>query len=239
MPTALFLRISSCAALLAAISALGCRSAVSTHVEPDPVNGGWAKTHLRGIPITVTVPTGLEIRIVEHRYFEVPSGCVPQPVLDWNLQPLITRHVEYDIREKQEVFTVDAVRPAAGTLTYSSDFKGQYFTDFNAKNNDTTIDTITAALKNITSVLPTPPKGKSTASSPEQANMPYTSHIVAARIFDVHDPCLTQAVQEFVDEYVNRCYYHVPNTPDSGCFPIKPGEIITPPAGKPCDPPKK
>ena len=225
MPTALVIKRWSCAALMFALSAIGCRSAVSTLVTPDPENGGWKTKHLRGVPITVMVPTGLEIRIVEHRFFEVPVGSLPQAVLDAKGCPLITRHVQYDIREKQEVFTVDAVRPAAGTLTYSSTFAGQYFSGFNTKVEDTTIDTITAAVKGITGVLPkkslTP--AKSTSATPEQANMPYTEHVVAVKLFDVNSPCLTKEVQEFVDLYINDCPHPCPCPGSTVCPPLSGG----------------
>ena len=49
---------------------IGCRSAVSTHVIPDSECGGWTTKKLRGVPVTVKVPTHLEVRVIEERYLE-------------------------------------------------------------------------------------------------------------------------------------------------------------------------
>lgn len=192
MPTPRLSRYVSAACLFSAVTIVGCRSAASTYVQPDPEHGGWSTRHLRGVPITVKVPTHLEVRVVERQYLNKGE---PVTVLT------CARRVELDVREKDEVFTVDAVRPGAGTLNYKATFDKQYFKTFDSKVEDKTIEAVTNAIATITPSLKNlaaPPKGKSASAKSADVELPFLDHLVAVRVFDVHDPGLEAAVRDFL-----------------------------------------
>jgi hypothetical protein len=187
---------------------LGCRSAVSTHVERDPdARGGWATQHMRGVPVTVRVPNQLEVRLVEYRYVDASGAPV---MLDGTMTQLTSLHAETIVRERDVVFTVDAVRPASGTLTYSSEFtKQQFFKDFNSKVVDTTIQDIANSIKSITSTIgglpKVAPKSAVGVGNPSDANLQYVENVIAVQLFDVYDPNLATEVREFLHKHLNNC----------------------------------
>lgn len=199
MPTPHLSRYVSAACLFSAVTIVGCRSAASTYVQPDPERGGWTTRHLRGVPITVKVPTHLEVRVVERQYLALGKEGEQPSVLT------CARRVELDVREKDEVFTVDAVRPGAGTLNYKATFNKQYFKTFDSKVEDKTIESITNAIATITPSLKNlaaPAKGKSSSADSADEKLPFIDHLVAVRVFDVHDHGLEAAVRDFLACYL-------------------------------------
>ncbi len=201
MPKSPGLKVIAVAGLAAILGMTGCASAVSTHVTPDPEKCGWRKKRLEGVPITVKVPTHLEIQVVERCYLNSDgSKSVISPA----------RFVNVNVREKDQVFTVDAVRPASGTLNYLATFQGQYFKTFNSKVEDKTIQSITDAITGITGELGKLPKAKSTgfSKSADDAKIPYVESLVAVREFDVHDPNLECEVRDFLHTYI--CFVECP-----------------------------
>ena len=238
----LFGTIGLCAAV---VLAAGCRSATSTHVMPNPYVGGWDTKKIRGVPITVKVPTHLEVRVIEKRFYKPSTnvevdaelayrtavekrGATPDDmtnamtaktaalnhlvVRDKHGNPLAVRVVRHDMREKDQLFTVDAVRPAAGTMANSSEFTNsknpQFFSAFNSEVEDKTIPTITSLVPQLPTVLGNLAKAKGTSDAilaAEASDMVVVEHLVAVHVFDVNDPCLTQNVQAFLDTYLNGC----------------------------------
>lgn len=196
----------------------GCRSTVSTHVTPDPLEGGWNTKKLRGIPVTVMVPTHLEVRVIERRFYQ-PGG-------DFAAVPgATTRLVQQTVREKEQVFMVDAVRPAAGTLTHSAGFDNtqnpQFFSSYNSRVDDKTISTIAKLIPGLPDVFANLKKARAVADggvTPGDASlaMAYTDHLVAVKVFDVNDPSLTECVRQFMAEHVN-CH---PVCSTMGCAPV-------------------
>jgi hypothetical protein len=187
----------------------GCRTAISTHVVPDP-EGGWATKKIRGIPVTVNVPTHLEIRVTERRYYQ-PGGKF-EPVKDVNCNPVFSRHICEEVKEKAQLVFVDTVRPGAGTLAmgagFSNDKNKQFFSSYDSNIDDQTINTIAALIPGIEPVLANLKKaravaGEATTPAPADMAMAFTEHLVAVKLFDVNDPCLTDAVRQFVSQNMN------------------------------------
>ena len=183
-----------------AVLLIGCRSAMSTHVVPDPVEGGWKTVRMRGIPVTVKMPTHLEVRVIERRYL------APGTFEKFHTALI----VEHEIREKDQVFTVDSVRPAAGNLTYSAKLENANSKQFDSKIEDKTIQDITKLVPKLPDVLAN--LKKASAVSLTNGNVPEVSEsvmrvdsLVAVKVFDVHDPNLSACVQAFLDQYVNAC----------------------------------
>jgi len=196
----------------------GCRSAISTHVEPDPIEGGFKTTRMRGIPVTVKVPTHLEVRVIERRYYA--SNTLFHTV----------RIVEHEIREKDQVFTVDSVRPAAGNLTYASILENkenpQFFSKFDTKIEDNTIKSIADLVPKLPDVLANLKKASAVSKTVAvsgvadvpTADVTVIDSLVAVKVFDVHAPDLSSCVQGFLDQYVNAC---APLCPVSAVCPAK------------------
>jgi hypothetical protein len=195
-----------CAALFScgAMMLIGCRSAISTHVVPDPVEGGWKTERMRGIPVTVKVPTHLEVRVIERRYL------APGTFEKFHTALI----VEHEVREKDQVFTVDSVRPAAGKMTYTGKLENklnpQFFSKFDTNIEDETIKDIAPLIPKLPDILTNLKRAKaislSTGNVPEVADsVVRVDSLVAVKVFDVHDPNLTACVQEFLNQYVNNC----------------------------------
>ena len=112
--------------------AAGCTSVSSTYITRNPFGCGWKTKYLRGAPVTVWVPSHLELRVTETRYLF--NG---ELVMDGK-EPLTTRGVEIFVREKKEVFTVDFVRTGGGTAEVTADYhKDQYFSKSTGSIEDT------------------------------------------------------------------------------------------------------
>ena len=187
--------------------ATGCRSAVSTHVAPDPSGTFWETKRLRGVPVTVKLPTHLDVRVVERRYLRSTetNGIKAFTPLEIGGVEFVSRHVEFQVREKDQVFLVDAVRPAAGKQTYNAEFDGQYFKEFDTRVEDKTIETVTNIVKQFT---PKPPgKGSASAISqtPEVAGLTPVDRVVAAKVFEFRNPGLEADLRAFLDTYLNNC----------------------------------
>jgi hypothetical protein len=208
-------------ALLGCCAALGCRSSVSTHVERGPLGYGWTTQKMAGVPVTVKMPTHLRVEVIEQRYLTSDNCLVP----DAQGRPLVGHRVQVTVQEKDQVFTVDSVRPAAGKLTYQAEFEDQYFKSLNTKVEDETIQKVTAAIGKFD---PTPLKqlGKGTAKAQmtggESAKVQLVESTVAAAVFDLSDPEMECHLREFLREYTNACHEcRAPLAPGSCSPPFK------------------
>jgi hypothetical protein len=205
---------SACLGVACALLTVGCRSIVSTHVTPDPIEGGWNTRKIGGVPVTVSLPTHLEIRVVERRYYQPGGNFEPVP-------GATVRYVTEKVQHKDHVFMVDAVRPGAGTLKQSAEFKNdknpQFFSKYESKVEDKTINTIAELIPGLPDVIGNLKKARAIANTPTPQDaalaMAYTDHVVAIRVFDVYDPNLTELVQQFMAEHVNNCQQPCP----AGC----------------------
>jgi hypothetical protein len=210
------MRRTACLIAMAAFlsGASACTSISSTHVKRNPEACGWDTKHLRGVPITVKVPTHLELKVIETQYlFGNSPICV-------NGIPHATRRVEHTVREKDEIFTVDFARPAAGTGSADITFEGQYLKSVNGSIDDRTLRDITGAIKNIFGTL-----GKLPGAQPpialtglkgigDVAEIQAIDSVIADRLFDVTDPMLAEHVREFVHTYLNGCAVPCPGAFD-------------------------
>ena len=137
------------AAVCCSISA--CSSIHSTYLKRNKEMCGWETKHLRGTPITLDVPHHYKIEVIEICY--EANGNI---LRDSKTNVVITGHeVVFDVVDSKEVFTVDFVKPGAGTLQTKVDFnpETQYVTNINNKIDDTTIETITASIKSLNGTL--------------------------------------------------------------------------------------
>lgn len=229
--------VVSAAAVSGGMALTGCHSAVSTHVAPGPFGFGWETKKLKGVPVTVRVPTHLRLEVIEQRYIDPKTQCL---LTDACQRPILGRRVAWTIQERDEVFTVDSVRPASGRLTYAATLEDQYFKTFNTKIEDTTIQKITEVLGKFD---PTPPKvpkgsGNALAGVAPAGNVTLVEGTIAAEIFDLRDPSLEDRVHAFLRQYVNDCHDCPPPLSLPACpAPAKPWEAPVLPLHTPAQPP--
>jgi hypothetical protein len=192
-------------------------------VERDTAMCGWRTTHLCGTPITLSVPHHYTVTIIDNYYEK--NGNVLRDSNDPEHKPLCTRDVSFAVEDTKEIFTVDFVKPGAGTLATSAtlDPTSQYFTGIHNTIEDTTIQEITSSIKSLTSTLSPLRSVRSTASS--DASVVPHPRVVAVIYVDVADPMAKEKIHEFLCHHLNEC---------NGCCPAPVTENVTaPPAPLP------
>ncbi|TWT55971.1 hypothetical protein [Allorhodopirellula solitaria] len=198
----------------------GCTSVTSTllnRIETDELIGnsnGVPKKHCetrpyKGVPITMRVPTHVDIAIYEKIYFSLE---------DATLRPLFSenRHLGLvtDLIYTDKVFTVDVKRPAAGTSDYKMEFgekndlndNRQYFKTLENKIVDETIKDVTGAINTIFEAIPTATR-TGTDNGPPPAVLYFTEdRMVAWKRFDIDTIDFEDQVACFVAQHMNNCH---------------------------------
>lgn len=212
-----------------------CTSIKTTLFDADNYagNGEREKRCLRGIPITMDVPTHIQITVTETSYFTkdttgryVPA-CVPP-----------THSMKYDLIVKKELYTVDFKRPAAGINDLKISFdggasNGQYFSSISQDVTDVTIDKVAALIKQILDSTPTLASLAKSANAnagntdPAPAALIAVPRVVACEFFDLRFPNLERRIQCFLEQQIN----HSGGAPVLHAFPEVGGAAPAGPAG--------
>lgn len=195
-----------------AIPLTGCTSFRSTIMSRMP-NDQFRKNSdqcTRGIPVTLKIPTHVDVKVVEE-YFIVQGNTetkipeLPKPI----------RTVHMDTIYTPKVMTVDLVRPAAGTLDIlgAQDTDGitldpeQYFNSIQAAIDDQTIEDITASIPNISKILGrTPTEAAQVAAGGEDtqtSQLQSYKAVIAWRRFDINEPNWEFEAQAFAEQHIN------------------------------------
>ncbi len=203
----LFLVLSVCAA--------GCTTISSTMLNRtdndvfvgnsngDP-NNNCGATPFKGIPITVKVPTHVDVAIRETYYLALNNG---------KLKELSVRHRNLDVEttlvETEKLFTVDFPRPASGSLDYGLDLDPatQYFTGIENTIIDNTIADVSSAINSLIPVIAaqTGAAGGLDVSDDLKKHLIVDTRVVAWKRFDINSPDIEFQVRDFVDKHVNCC----------------------------------
>ncbi|MEL7496694.1 MAG: hypothetical protein AAFN77_03745 [Planctomycetota bacterium] len=195
--------------LLIAATICGCKSFGSTMLERNESNNGWQKMRkLRGIPITLKVPTHIRIDIEETYYLTRKSTDQPMTMVD--MEPV--REIKHNFILGEKIFTVDFKRPAAGTIDSTIDFveqdgeHQQYFDKIVSTVTDETIAKTTELVNTLGSSLRSG-TGTSSSIGSEIANhlVPIKS-VVATEVFELDDPMFEQVVADFLQCHLNQCH---------------------------------
>lgn len=203
---------------------IGCTSTTSTmlqRMDNDQALGSsngnpkpfQAAKPFKGIPVTVRVPTHVDIAVKETLFFNMPELT---PVC------LSSRHLaltaEYVFSDK--IISVDPKRPAAGTEEHSIGFQTanseprdrQFFSKIDYDVDDKTIKTIDNILKNVVPNLgfKNPKASKTAAGETNDATrQPETlksiERVVAWKRFDISSPGFESDVASFVSHHMNNC----------------------------------
>ncbi|MCY2982683.1 MAG: hypothetical protein NTY15_03505 [Planctomycetota bacterium] len=166
----------------------------------------------KGVPVTVRVPTHVDIAVNESLFFNMPE-MTPVCLSARNLQ-LTANYVYSD-----KIISVDPKRPFAGTLDYNMTFQNtnsierdrQFFSKLNYDVKDETIKTIDNILKNVVPTLGLNQKVKSTgalggAEESAPSNLKEIERVVAWKRFDISDQNLEADIASFVGLHMNHCH---------------------------------
>ncbi|NOX54284.1 MAG: hypothetical protein GXP27_07540 [Planctomycetes bacterium] len=182
----------------------GCKSLHSRLLYRDETNSCWVQSKLRGVPITLKVPTHLKVEIVEKTLLTTDGSGKAQPV---SLPAGTTlRDVRTDLIFTEKIFTVDLERPAAGLLKYTAEFEGQYFKKLQSELEDVTIEETSEAIERILGgIAPQGLVGVPTAARPtgKEPLVKEIDSVVAAAVFELDAPDFEVKLEEFLNAYLN------------------------------------
>jgi hypothetical protein len=153
----------------------------------------------KGIPITIKVPTHVDIYIYEKYFYQALPADHPT-MLKQVTMARPTLWVDVKPIETEKVITVDWKRPLSGTLAYGAKLgSDQYFDAINSKITDTTIKDVTAAIQ---AIAATP-----TAAGKIQGvtNLFEDDRVVAFKRFDLDECDVESQILEFVQHHLNGC----------------------------------
>jgi hypothetical protein len=207
--------------LVVLLSTGGCTSISSTFLrrhEDDNMNGisnGSPGIHnharpFKGIPVTLKIPTHLDVAIDETLLF------VEKPGTDELMNTQLSRrhlNVRTDIQFSDKIFTVDLKRPAAGSLDYDIEFQGeknpQYFSKVGYHIVDETIKDITAVITGLTPTTKKPGESQANDATPPPKpadKVIQSNRTVAWKRFDLHAADFEDQVLLFVNHHLNNCH---------------------------------
>lgn len=187
-------------------STIGCSSIRSTLLTRNEHNTGWSQVpHLKGVPVTVKVPTHLKV-IVKEKHFLANTSVGGINRYDYIKLPTPMRYVETDVEYSEKVFTVDFKRPAAGTmnLTLDMDAEKQYFDQIQHEVEDQTLDQIGSLVGSLGQAGLF--GAASTNTNDSDNNLKEVESTVAYQLFEIDDPNFETQVKEFLNCHINKAH---------------------------------
>lgn len=238
LPSALCTALST---LLLPTLLAGCTSISSTFLQRADddamlgISNGKTGIHdhtrpFKGIPVTLKIPTHLDLAIVETLLFtdDPTSGKLTH-------LPLSKRHldVQPSLQLSDKVFTVDLKRPAAGSLDYEIEFQNekdspQYFQQISYHVVDQTLKDISAVIANLKPIQPTPAFPTANQKSSDFPSLSPLVRTIAWKRFDIHAPDFEDQVLAFVNQNLNDCH-SCSLTPNDDLFLNTPSPSKSPP----------
>ena len=189
--------------MLAALAVIaGCTSVKTTYLHRNEDDTGWKTNHLKGVPITLDVPTHVRFNVIE-RYFLVNGQPLryPTPINE----AVVARDVKYDLITEKKIFTVDMKRPAAGPYQNNTTFDYQSIKSIDHRLDDQTIEQVGKQVNALVSTLTTGnlPTGFATATGDEpeagvDPNISTVESIVCSAVFKLDAPDFEVQVAEFL-----------------------------------------
>jgi hypothetical protein len=196
--------------VLCIVACQGCTSMRSTMInrhEDETYSGnsnGQLKWHntprpYKGVPITIKVPTHLDVTVTETSYLQDTTAGLREFRLT-----LPHRDVSIVTVETEKVFVVDFKRPISGTLNYSAKFgSDQYFDEISGKLEDTTITDVANLVATIAPLAGKKASGEVDASSDIGKSLITNTRVIAYQRFDI-DACDVEAqIKQFLDQHLN------------------------------------
>lgn len=179
----------------------GCTSISSTMLTRDENNQFWTrKSNLKGVPITLKVPTHVQLMIFERHFLFVDSKGRYQRVR----LPFVVRDFSQEFIYTEKIFTVDFKRPAAGLYNLNLDLTpDQYINELQHDVTDETIKQVTALVKQI---APKGLPGFQTVSGSPDAPLEEIQSVVAVDMFEIDAPDFEEQMTAFVNWHLNQTH---------------------------------
>lgn len=183
----------------------GCASFESQLLHRDQCNSKWQHMEADGIPITVSVPTHIDVRVVKESWLHQGK---PFPS---EANQMITTRVEHEVVYTDRIFTVDPKRPAAGTSKPVVTMNGQYPDLIGNNVNDQTIQEVGAAIARINGaggfaaafgITASDSGGGAPPAINNRGKLFRIDNVSAANRFDLDAPDLQFQIQTFLDQHV-------------------------------------
>jgi hypothetical protein len=175
----------------------------------------------KGIPITLQVPSHLDVFIDEVYYLQgtvliegegedakASFSTIDEPLLDAEAHTPYTRilNVRTKLIKTKKVFTVDYKRPGSGSLNSNTTFSDeQYFKSITNSITDTTITDSALLLDSALKGVSTANKGPTQEQLAEFGDLLRDTRVVAYKRFDINEPDFELQVEEFVNTHLNSC----------------------------------
>ncbi|MCA9136777.1 MAG: hypothetical protein KDB00_08460, partial [Planctomycetales bacterium] len=170
---------------------------------------------MKGIPVSLRVPTHLELSVVETTYWEkqdVPGGK-PTLVPLHTCRP--TRTVTHNVCYTEKIFLVDPVRPGAGIQNYGFTFTSNkdgnkqdagkgYLDKVSYKIDDQTIKESANLLANSLSLISAFQVSAVNDPNLNTGDLIATDRTIAYTRLDINSPCFENGVENFLDTNVNQ-----------------------------------
>jgi len=180
----------------------GCTSMTSTMLTRDESNQFWTrKGKLKGVPITLKVPTHVQLTVFETHYLiRDEQGITHRLPL-----PFVVRDFSQEFIYTEKIFTVDFKRPAAGLynlhLLMTDD---QYIAKLQHDVTDNTIQEVTSLVGRF---FPSGlgPRTAGDEEPPEQILQDVQS-VVAVDIFEIDAPDFEQQMSAFINCHLNQSH---------------------------------
>lgn len=194
---------------------VGCASARSQAINRSPDNYLSKNEPIpcKGVPITMKVPTHLDIAVMETYYLQ-NEACYEngdnntkvQRYADLRELTMPTRNLSVKVTPvlTEQVFTVDFKRPMSGTLQYGATFgSDQYFDTITGTAVDSTITDVTALVAAAAPLFAVPTSAGTVGEG--ITNVIVGNRMVAYRRFDINEPDFEEQVLAFVNHHMNAC----------------------------------
>lgn len=196
----------------ALLTSIGCTSYRSTIMsrQPNDTLAFNAQKHSRGVPVTLKVPTHVDV-FIEEEYLISQSKGTGQSNTQIPDLGMPMRSVRMETVYTPKVMTVDFVRPVAGTLDIGNAYKDgiaiddeQYFASIKGKIDDKTLSTINEQFAGITKILGITPAKAASAGGDESNAKGVESFrsTIAFRRFDINECNWEVEVEAFVSQHI-------------------------------------
>ncbi|TWT55972.1 hypothetical protein [Allorhodopirellula solitaria] len=205
-------------ASLLALTLSGCMSFSSTALNRFDDNTFSAESNgqekifgqarpFKGIPITLKVPTHLDIYVDETYFVKLSAETATEP-LEGKARLLSIRP---EVVKSDKVFIVDFKRPGSGTLDVKMTFDQdeQYFKSITSSLEDTTItdtaELVSTVIKQFGAFSVSTGAEQSTVDALKAKGIYRDSRVVAYKRFDINSQTFEQDVECFVETHLNSC----------------------------------
>lgn len=191
------------------LASIGCSSFKTNFLFRSEDNSHWQREkHLKGVPVTLKIPTHVRIDVIEKRYIFLGVG--QKGIVDLK-QNFPLRSVEYTPIETEKMFLVDLKRPAAGTIDATLDFDAeqQYFNKIQNNVTDQTVDAVSALLEQVapSGLLGAPTNEGDAATNPKfSKRIKEVTTVVASKVFEFDSPGFEDNVTQFLCDHLNGCH---------------------------------